>query len=115
MAGRHEGGAMATIDQRRERIKPETEPVSTGIAETARPRGAGGALATALSVLAVGASLVSVYIGTLQAAQLEVHLPPAFQYAMDGEGENFTIPVTIANSGANCRTARLPSWGCSPR
>jgi hypothetical protein len=50
--------------------------------------------------VAVIASCVSVYVSTLQAAQLEVYVPPAFQYAMDGEGESFTIPLTIANGGA---------------
>ncbi len=95
---------MAITQQRRERNAPETEPVSTGVDTATKQRGLAGVLPTVLSILAVGASLVSVYIGILQAAQLEVYLPSAFQYAMDSEGENFTIPITIANDGARSGT-----------
>jgi hypothetical protein len=45
-----------------------------------------------------------VYVSTLQGAQLEVYLPPVFLYQMDGEGENFTIPISLANGGARSGT-----------
>jgi hypothetical protein len=94
---------MATLRQRLGRSGDDDEPVKTAVDVTAR-RSRGGWLATLFSAIAVAASCVSVYISALQGAQLEVYLPPAFQYAMDGQGENFTIPVTIANGGARSST-----------
>jgi hypothetical protein len=65
-----------------------------------------GWFATAFSAIAVGLSFVSVYVSTLQAAYLEVHLPPTIHYARDGGGDTevFAIPVTISNSGARSAT-----------
>jgi hypothetical protein len=57
-----------------------------------------------LSAVAVGISCISFYLSALQGADLEVYLPSAFQYYLDGEGETFTIPITIANSGARTST-----------
>jgi hypothetical protein len=94
---------MAIAQQRHERLGPESTPVKTAV-ETTKRSSLAGLLPTLFSAVAVGASCVSVYVTTLQAAQLEVYLPPAFQYAMDGEGENFTIPITIANGGARSGT-----------
>jgi hypothetical protein len=95
---------MAVMQQRKdERREEEATPVRTAV-ETAIHSARTGWLSTAFSAVAVLASCVSVYVSTLQAAQLEVYLPPAFQYALDGEGENFTIPVTIANGGARSGT-----------
>jgi hypothetical protein len=94
---------MAMVQQRQERIDAESGPVRTAVEMTAHKARSGG-LATVLSAIAVIASCVSVYISALQGPRLAVYLPPAFQYAMDGEGENFTIPITIANSGARSST-----------
>ncbi len=95
---------MAILQQRREqRREEESAPVRTAV-ETAVREARGGWITTAFSAVAVAASCVSVYVTTLQAAQLEVYLPPAFQYFMDGEGESFTIPITIANGGARSGT-----------
>jgi hypothetical protein len=90
---------MATVQRRDEREREDSVPVRTAV-ETAVHAARGGWISTAFSAVAVLASCVSVYVSTLQAAQLEVYVPPAFQYAMDGEGESFTIPITIANGGA---------------
>lgn len=103
---------MTTAQQRQDYAQNHTqnrardnEPVSVRAAVDAATHGRhGGWFATAFSAVAVVVSGLSVYISALQAAQLEVHLAPAFQYAMDGEGENFTIPITIANSGARSGT-----------
>jgi hypothetical protein len=98
---------MAIVEERRERDKDEPVPVRTAVevASHGASHGAsGGWLTTAFSAVAVIASCVSVYVSTLQAANFEVYLPPALQYAMDGEGENFTIPITIANGGARSGT-----------
>jgi hypothetical protein len=95
---------MAVMQQRKdERREEESTPVRTAV-DTAVRSARSGWISTAFSAVAVIASCVSVYVSTLQAAQLEVYLPPAFQYALDGEGENFTIPVTIANGGARSGT-----------
>jgi hypothetical protein len=94
---------MVFSQRRQERGEEESVPVKTAV-QTALREARGGWIATAFSAVAVVASCVSVYVSTLQAAQLEVYLPPAFQYAMDGEGENFTIPLTIANGGARSGT-----------
>lgn len=89
-----------TQDRReRERASEESTPVKTAV-ETAVHQARSGWLSTAFSAVAVLASCVSVYVTTLQAAQLEAYLPPVFIYQMDGEGENFTIPISLANGGA---------------
>jgi hypothetical protein len=81
----------------------ETGIVGTaiGVAEAGARR---GWFASVFSAVAVAMSCVSVYVSTLQAPQLEVYLPQAFQYALDAQGETFTIPITIANSGARSST-----------
>ena len=91
-----------TMDDRRERDRGREEQIAvrTAVDTAVHHRAPTGWLSSVFSAVAVIASCVSVYVSTLQAAQLEVYLPPAFQYALDGEGENFTIPVTIANGGA---------------
>jgi hypothetical protein len=70
------------------------------VAETAARSGAW--LPTAFSFVAVGLSCFSVYVSTLQGAQLEVYVPPTIHYGRDagGDTELFAIPVTIANNGA---------------
>jgi len=90
---------MAVTQDRRERAGEEPIPVKTAVDRTVHAARSGW-LSSAFSAVAVLASCVSVYVSTLQAAQLEVHLPPTFIYHMDGEGENFTIPVSVANGGA---------------
>jgi hypothetical protein len=81
----------------------ETGIVRTAIrvAETGARR---GWFAAVFSAVAVAMSCVSVYVSTLQGPQLEIYVPQAFQYALDAGGENFTIPITIANSGARSST-----------
>lgn len=51
-------------------------------------------------------SCVSVYVSTLQGAQLEVYVPPTIHYGRDagGDTELFAIPITVANSGARSAT-----------
>jgi hypothetical protein len=65
-----------------------------------------GWFATAFSAAAVVLSCISVYVSTLQAAQIEVYVPPTIHYARDGGGDTevFAIPVTVANSGARSAT-----------
>ena len=95
---------MAITQQRKEQHREgEPTPVKTAVSTTAH-EARGGWLSTAFSAAAVLASCVSVYVSTLQAAQLEVYLPPVFIYYMDGEGENFTIPISLANGGARSGT-----------
>jgi hypothetical protein len=95
---------MAIMQQRKEQHREEeSTPVRTAV-DTAVHQARSGWLSTAFSAVAVLASCVSVYVSTLQAAQLEVYLPPVFTYAMDGEGENFTIPIGLANGGARSGT-----------
>ena len=92
---------MAVTQDRRERERSGEEPTPVKVAVDTAVHGArSGWLATAFSAAAVLASCVSVYVSTLQGAQLEVYLPPVFIYHMDGEGENFTIPISLANGGA---------------
>jgi hypothetical protein len=91
---------MAIMQQRKEQHREEGAiPVRTAV-DAAVHAARSGWLSSVFSAVAVLASCVSVYVSTLQAAQLEVYLPPVFFYAMDGEGENFTIPVSLANGGA---------------
>jgi hypothetical protein len=93
---------MAIAQRRDEQHSgPESTPVKTAI-ETTWRKAPPGWLPTIFSALAVGASCISVYVSTLQAAYLEVYVPPAIHYARDsgGDTEVFAIPVTIANSGA---------------
>ena len=95
---------MAIMQQRKEQHREgEPTPVKTAVGTTAH-EARGGWLSTVFSAAAVLASCVSVYVSTLQAAQLEVYLPPVFIYYMDGEGENFTIPISLANGGARSGT-----------
>jgi hypothetical protein len=95
---------MAITEQRKEhRRAEEPVPIKTAVDRVVH-EARGGWLSTAFSAVAVLASCVSVYVSTLQAAQLEVYLPPVFIYHMDGEGENFTVPVSIANGGARSGT-----------
>jgi hypothetical protein len=94
---------MVTMQDRRERRGEESIPVRTAV-DTAVHAARGGWLPTAFSAAAVLASCVSVYVSTLQSAQLEAYLPPVFIYHMDGEGENFTIPISLANGGARSGT-----------
>ncbi len=95
---------MAIMQQRKEQHREEeATPVRTAV-DTAVHQARSGWLSTAFSAVAVLASCVSVYVSTLQSAQLEVYLPPVFIYHMDGEGENFTIPVSLANGGARSGT-----------
>jgi hypothetical protein len=95
---------MAIMQQRKEQHRAEEAvPVRTAV-DTAVHAARSGWISTAFSAVAVIASCVSVYVSTLQGAQLEVYLPPVFIYHMDGEGENFTIPVSIANGGARSGT-----------
>jgi hypothetical protein len=93
---------MAVMQERKERGRDEPVPVRNAV-EAVR-QSAKGWLPTAFSAVAVAASCVSVYVSTLQAAQLEVYVPPVFAYYMDAEGENFTIPISIANAGARSGT-----------
>ena len=92
---------MAIAQQRPERIGPESTPIKTAV-ETTKRAALAGWLPTIFSAVAVGASCISVYVSTLQAAQLEAYIPPAIHYGRDGGGDTevFAIPVTIANSGA---------------
>jgi hypothetical protein len=95
---------MAIMQQRKEPHR-EGEPIPVRTAAgTAVHDARGGWLSTVFSAAAVLASCVSVYVSTLQAAQLEAYLPPVFIYSMDGEGENFTIPISLANGGARSGT-----------
>ncbi len=94
---------MAIAQQQKQDKDGEPTPVNTALGAIA-PVARGGWLSTLFSAAAVLASCVSVYVSTLQAAQLEVYLPPVFVYFMDGEGENFTIPVSLANGGARSGT-----------
>jgi hypothetical protein len=95
---------MAIMQQRKEQHRAEESvPVRTAVDTTVHAARSGW-LSTTFSAVAVVASCVSVYVSTLQGAQLEVYLPPVFIYHMDGEGENFTIPVSIANGGARSGT-----------
>ena len=95
---------MAIMQQRKEQHREgEPTPVKTAVGTTAH-EARGGWLSTVFSAAAVLASCVSVYVSTLQAAQLEAYLPPVFIYYMDGEGENFTIPISLANGGARSGT-----------
>jgi hypothetical protein len=92
------------MQQRKEQHREgEPTPVKTAVSTTA-DWVRGGWLSTMFSATAVLASCVSVYVSTLQAAQLEVYLPPVFIYYMDAEGENFTIPISLANGGARSGT-----------
>ena len=95
--------AVMQDERARERAREEPIPVKTAV-DTAVHRGHSGWLSMAFSAGAVLASFVSVYVSTLQGAQLEVYLPPVFLYQMDGEGENFTIPISLANGGARSGT-----------
>jgi hypothetical protein len=90
---------MAITQDRRDRAGEGTTPVRVAV-DTATHAARSGWISTAFSAAAVLASCVSVYVSTLQAAQLEAYLPPTFVYHMDGEGENFTIPISLANGGA---------------
>jgi hypothetical protein len=94
---------MAIMQRRQERSSEESVPVKTAV-ETAVREARGGWISMAFSGVAVLGSCVSVYFSTLQAAQIEVYLPPVFSYHMDGEGENFTIPISLANGGARSGT-----------
>jgi len=94
---------MAITQDRRERAREEPIPVKTAV-DIAVHKARSGWISTAFSAAAVLASCVSVYVSTLQGAQLEVYLPPVFLYQMDGEGENFTIPISLANGGARSGT-----------
>lgn len=64
----------------------------------------GGLLATLLSAVALLFSGLSYYESALKAADLEVHVPPVIQYARDGEGDVFAVPITISNNGSNTGT-----------
>lgn len=68
--------------------------------------GHGGKLATIFSALALLFSGFSFYKSVLEAADLEVYVPPVIHYARDGGGdvELFAIPITIANEGARTGT-----------
>jgi hypothetical protein len=90
---------MAITQDRRERASGESTPVKVAV-DTATRAARSGWISTVFSAAAVLASCVSVYVSTLQAAQLEAYLPQVFVYHMDGEGENFTIPISVANGGA---------------
>jgi len=93
---------MAITEDRRERDRDrEAHPVKTAV-EVVRHSAQSGWVATAFSAVAVAASCVSVYVSTLQAAQLEVYVPPAIHYGRDGGGDTevFAVPITIANGGA---------------
>jgi hypothetical protein len=94
---------MTVAQARKERGSDEAGPVRSAV-EVVRQGSRAGWLSTAFSAVAVAASCVSVYVSTLQGAQLEVYLPPTFIYAMDGEGENFTMPISLANGGARSGT-----------
>jgi hypothetical protein len=85
--------------RRRQRDGEEAREVETAV-KVAERGAREGLLATLLSAVAVAISCISFYMSALQAAELEIYLPSAFQYFMDGEGETFTVPVTLANSGA---------------
>jgi hypothetical protein len=93
--------------------QPQRGEATTGVVRNAveitRAAARGGWFATAFSAVAVGLSCVSVYVSTLQAPSLEVHVPPTIHYGRDsgGDVEVFAIPVTVANSGA--RTATVVS------
>jgi hypothetical protein len=95
---------MAIMQQGKEQLR-EGEPTAVRTAVDRTVHAArGGWISSAFSAVAVLASCVSVYVSTLQAAQLEAYLPPVFFYTMDGDGENFTIPVSLANGGARSGT-----------
>jgi len=74
--------------------------------EVAKAGARGGWFATVFSAAAVGLSCISVYVSTLQAAQIEIYVPPTIHYARDGGGDTevFAIPLTVANSGARNAT-----------
>lgn len=76
---------------------------SSGIADMASH---GGRLATILSAIALLFSGFSFYKSVLEAADLEVFVPPVIHYGRDGGGdiELFAIPITIANEGARTGT-----------
>src|SRR5262245_10515693 len=93
-----------TQDQRaQERAREEPTPVKIAV-DTAVHRARTAWISTAFSAVAVLASCVSVYVSTLQGAQLEAYLPPTFIYHMDVGGENFTIPISLSNGGARSGT-----------
>jgi len=93
------------ITQRQQSAGDSTGVVRSAI-EVTKAGARSGWFATAFSALAVGLSCVSVYVSTLQAPHLEVHVPPTIHYARDGGGEVevFAIPVTISNGGARSAT-----------
>lgn len=62
-------------------------------------RGSSGAIATALSAVALFFSGLSYYDSTLASAHLTVYVPPTVHYARDGV-DVFNVPITIANDGA---------------
>jgi hypothetical protein len=66
---------------------------------TAGRHSSGGAVATALSAVALFFSGLSYYDNSLTSADLTVYVPPMVHYARDG-ADVFNVPVTIANDGA---------------
>jgi hypothetical protein len=91
--------------------RPQQHPgAAAGVVRTAvevtKAGARAGWFATAFSATAVALSCVSVYVSTLQAAQIEIYVPPTFNYARDGGGDTevFAIPITVANNGARGAT-----------
>jgi hypothetical protein len=76
---------------------------TTGTVEHAAASGHGGALATALSAVAIFFSGLSYYDSSLKGADLTVYVPPMVHYARDG-ADVFNVPITIANDGAQSGT-----------
>ena len=94
---------MAITQDRREHERKIEEhgPVKTAV-EVVTHSARSGWIATVFSAIAVAGSCISVYVSTLQAAQLEIYVPPMIHYGRDGGGDTevFVVPVTIANGGA---------------
>ena len=87
------------ITQRQQRDGDTTGAVR-GAVEIAEKAVRGGWFATVFSAVAVALSCVSVYLSALQGPDLEVYVPPTIQYGRDVDNDVFSIPITIANSGA---------------
>jgi hypothetical protein len=67
--------------------------------ENATSGGHGGAIATALSAVALFFSGLSYYDSTLASADMAVYVPPMVHYARDGV-DVFNVPITLVNNGA---------------
>jgi hypothetical protein len=87
------------ITDRRQRDSDTPGAIRSAV-EIAESGVRGGWFATTFSAVAVVLSCISVYLSALQGPDLEVYVPPTIQYGRDVDNDVFSIPITIANSGA---------------